>query len=284
MEETAPNHNIHCSNEYGTLKKVVVTPPSYMEITEPINETQKYYKESNIDKERAEQEHKQFIQLLEENGVEVLEVPAASQLPEQVFTRDIAFAIGRRLILASMGEHVRQEETDIVKEWFSSHSIPYESPPSGSIEGGDVLLDEDTIWLGQGRRTSSQAAEDLKKRFPDYSVEPIPITEDILHLDCVFSILDKETAIIYPPAFSDEGLRKIKDRFRTIISVSEEERFHMGPNVLSLGNNTVVSLTIQERLNTDLREQGFHVLEHDFSEIIKSGGSFRCCTLPLLRD
>ncbi|AKG05463.1 hypothetical protein AAV35_012245 [Salimicrobium jeotgali] len=284
MEETAPHSRVSCTNEYGSLKKVIVTPPDYMKITEPINETQKHYKNSNINRERAAGEHAGFLDILRKNGVEVLELPAFPDLPEQVFTRDVAFAVGERLVLASMEEPVRQGESERLKEWLDMYSIPYESSPDGHIEGGDVLTDGDVIWVGRAKRTSSDAVKDLKKRFPGYSVEPLPLEEDILHLDCVLSILDQETAIVYPPAFSEGGLRKIKTRYPVTIPVTENERFYMGPNILSLGNRTVVSLPFQERMNNELRSLGFHVIEHDFSEIIKSGGSFRCCTLPLIRD
>ena len=37
-------------------------------------------------------------------------------------------------------------------------------------------------------------------------------------------------------------------------------------------------------VNKKMREFGFNVIEVDFSEIIKSGGSFRCCSMPVERD
>ncbi|SDJ78823.1 dimethylarginine dimethylaminohydrolase family protein [Salimicrobium halophilum] len=282
MEDTIPDYNVGCTNEYGILKKAIVTPPSYMKITEAINETQKHYKDANIDREFALSQHRGFVRLLKENGVEVMELPAAPHLPEQVFTRDIAFVIGPHLVLGAMEESIRQGESAVLKQWLEFRSLPYEEPPEGSIEGGDVLVDGETIWIGRAKRTTTDAVEDLRRRFPEHRIEPLLLQEDILHLDCVFSILNEHTAIVYPPAFSEEGLRKIESRFETI-TVTDDERFYMGPNVLSLGNDTIVSLPLQKRLNSLLREKGFRVLEHDFSEIIKSGGSFRCCTLPLLR-
>lgn len=68
-----------------------------------------------------------------------------------------------------------------------------------------------------------------------------------------------------------------------MISVTDEEQFQMGPNVLSIGDGKVISLPQNERLNNVLESEGYKVIRVDLSEIIKSGGSFRCCTLPLQR-
>lgn len=39
---------IHCQSEYGTLQKVVLCEPQYMEIKEVINDVQKKYINDNI--------------------------------------------------------------------------------------------------------------------------------------------------------------------------------------------------------------------------------------------
>jgi len=63
----------------------------------------------------------------------------------------------------------------------------------------------------------------------------------------------------------------------------DSEQFTMGTNVLSIGHNRVFSLPINQGVNDQLRQHGYKVLEVDFSEIIKSGGSFRCCSMPIER-
>jgi N-dimethylarginine dimethylaminohydrolase len=57
----------------------------------------------------------------------------------------------------------------------------------------------------------------------------------------------------------------------------------MGVNVLSLGNKKIISLPQNAEVNHQLSKRGYDVIKIDFSEIIKSGGSFRCCTLPIKR-
>ncbi|MFD6004940.1 arginine deiminase family protein [Bacillus subtilis] len=45
----------------------------------------------------------------------------------------------------------------------------------------------------------------------------------------------------------------------------------------------MISLPGNRHVNQQLSKRGYHIIEIDLSEIIKSGGSFRCCTMPLIR-
>ncbi len=282
MNGVAVDQTIQCGTEFTSLKNVLVVKPSFMRITEIINETQKHYENSNINISLALQQHEEFVKVLKDHNVNVLELSADPQLPEQVFTRDIGFTIQDELYIASMSESVRQPEINTLKVFLEDNSITYKEGLPGSIEGGDVVMNGSTIWVGNSGRTSQVAIQELQKRLPSYNVQPLSLRNDILHLDCVFNIISKDIALVYPPAFTKADMRKLEARFQ-LIHVSDEEQFRMGPNVLSIGNRKIVSLSQNKRLNRILTSLGFRVLPVDFSEIIKSGGSFRCCTLPLER-
>lgn len=282
MVGIASENSIHCDTEYSPLKKVVVAKPSYMKITNIINETQKHYKNQNINVKTALQQHEYFVKILEDHQIEVIQLPSQPDLYEQVFTRDIGFTIDHQLFIGSMSEKVRKQETDVLRRWAGRNNIEVEEELPSSIEGGDIVLDGATVWVGETKRTSRQAIRELQSRLPDHQVVPVPLRGDILHLDCVFNMIDESTAILYPPAFTKNSMEAITARYK-VIEVTKKEQFTMGPNVLSIGNRKVISLPQNERLNTQLEKYGFHVIPVDLSEIIKSGGSFRCCTLPLKR-
>lgn len=283
MEGIATNQSTYCRSEYTALKKVIVAKPSYMKITEIINETQKHYKDTNIDIPLALEQHKAMIQTLKNHQIEVIELPAYPSLHEQVFTRDIGFVIGNQLFISSMSESVRQDETSVLRTWIKGNNIPYQDDLPNSIEGGDIILDGSTLWIGETNRTTKQAIQEIQHKLPSYSVQSLLLEESILHLDCVFNIIDEETALLYPPAFTKQGLESIAAHY-DIIKVNDREQFQMGPNVLPLGDGKIISLPQNERLNKAMEAKGFTVIRIEFSEIIKSGGSFRCCTLPLKRS
>ncbi len=277
-----PNSKTHCANEYGKLKKVVVVSPENMQINEIINETQKHFLNDNINIDKAVLQHKQFVDTLEKNGSEVIHLPASPEYNEQVFTRDIGFTIHDQFFVASMNTEVRRGEVETLKTWLKEGEIPYRELLH-SIEGGDVLVDEENIWIGVSGRTNQLAIQSLRNQLPQYTVHEMPLREDILHLDCVFTIISSDWALVYPPAFSKEDLKTIKRHYHTI-TVTDREQFQMGPNVLAIGDGKIISLIQNEALNERIRAEGFQVIELDLSEIIKSGGSFRCCTLPLIRE
>ena len=282
MRGITSTQKINCRTEYATLKKAVVVKPSFMKITQVINETQKHYKNTNIDTTLAVKQHRHFLKVMRSHGIEVTELSPNPHLNEHVFTRDTAFVIDDQLFVASMNEEVRQGETEQLKEWLHEQSVPFQKGLEGSIEGGDVIIDGDTIWVGLSGRTTFDAVKDLQRRLPSYNVRPLRLKDDILHLDYVFNILSEDTALVYSDAFTKKDLRKLHSNYH-VISVTDEEQFQMGPNVLSIGDGKVISLPQNERLNNVLESEGYKVIRVDLSEIIKYGGSFRCCTLPLQR-
>ncbi|WP_241657204.1 dimethylarginine dimethylaminohydrolase family protein [Halobacillus salinus] len=282
MKDAIERKTIHCTSEYGTLKSVIVAPPTFMRIESIMNETQKHFKNENIDQQRATEQHNIFTETLQKNGAEVIELPANPELNEQVFTRDIGFTIDDLLFIGAMDEPLRKQEPLLLKAWCEDYGIPFHESENGSIEGGDVLLDGERVWIGVSSRTTEQAIDALRSELPDKQIEGISLRDGVLHLDCALNILSDSWALIYPPAFSTADIKRIQSRFN-LIPMTRAEYFNLGPNVLSIGNQTVISLKQNKRINQELANQGFHVIGIDFSEIIKSGGSFRCCSLPLHR-
>jgi N-dimethylarginine dimethylaminohydrolase len=74
----------------------------------------------------------------------------------------------------------------------------------------------------------------------------------------------------------------VRDTYE-LVEVTREEQQMLGTNVLSLDPWTVISQPTSQRINAEMRERGIEVIEVPYSEPPKTGGSFRCCTLPLHR-
>jgi N-dimethylarginine dimethylaminohydrolase len=271
-----------CNTEYDTLRRVILCQPKFMAIDEVINDVQKKYEDENINVGLAMKQHKEFEELLKEHGVEVIKLPSSEKFPEQVFTRDIGFTVGEDVFVAEMASDIRKGEEEALEEWLDDEDIMFQTT-TNRVEGGDVIVDRGTLFVGISSRTSIEAAEKLKDDLPDYTIIPVPFDEKYLHLDCVFNILSPEVGLIFKKAFDP----RIVDMFSTtykLIEVSEEEQFTMGTNVLSIGDKKVFSLPQNKNVNAQIRAHGFEVIEVDFSEIIKSGGSFRCCSMPVNRE
>lgn len=276
---TAP----HCTSEYAALKKVLVCSPQYMKIKEIINETQKHYVKENIDTAKAMDQHASFVAAMREENIDVISLPGQPACNEQVFTRDIGFTIGSGIFTAKMASPVRQGEERVFKSWLDGQALPYTSLTAAPIEGGDILIDTDTIFAGISSRTSIKAVSQLRSLIEDFAVRPVRFKAEYLHLDCVFNIISADEALIYPEAVHKDDLAMLASRYR-LIEVPKDEQFTLATNVLSIGDKKILSLPVNKKTNMALRKRGYQVIETDISEIIKSGGSFRCCTMPVNRE
>ena len=284
MENTTEeNKKMSCFTEYDVLKRVILCQPEYMTIREMINETQKYFKNEGIHIEKALEQHNELINTLRNNDIDVILLPYHKKYPEQVFTRDIGFTLGETIFVADMASEVRKGEDNVLKQWLEDEGISYYNIIGDQIEGGDVIIDRDTIYIGLSNRTNQEAIDHLQELLnKQFEVITIDFQEKFLHLDCVFNIISPKVALIYPNALNKKDIDLFKTRYH-LIEVSEKEQFTLGTNVLSIGNNRILSLPVNKEVNQQLRQHQFEVIEVDITEIIKSGGSFRCCTLPILR-
>jgi len=274
---------VHCSNEYGTLKKVILASPTYMDIKEPINAIQKQHIGKKFNRKIAEKQHGDFVEKLKANGVEPILLSTESKYHEQVFTRDVGFTLGDHVFVSQMARKVRQGEENCLISYLEAQQMPFTKMKDNMIEGGDVIIDGKTIYVGISNRTNEQAITHLQSLLPTYEVMAVPFTDTYLHLDCVFNILSPTEGLIFPGEFHHDKERLLRNRY-DFIEVSKEEQATLGVNVLSIGNKKVFSLPMNEGVNKELQKRGYEVIEVDYSEIIKSGGSFRCCTLPLVRE
>ncbi|WEV83061.1 dimethylarginine dimethylaminohydrolase family protein [Bacillus velezensis] len=271
-----------CRSEFDALQTVILCRPEHMAIKDIINGTQKHFKQENINIPVALKQHSEFIDILRSHQIEVVLLPADPALPEQVFTRDIGFVLGETAFVSNMAASVRQGEETVFQDLLDNKKIPYTRLKKANIEGGDILIADGTVYAGLSKRTDKAAVRELQEALPEMTVVPIPLKEDFLHLDCVFNMISETEALYCKNGLRQKEIDLLAERFE-MIEVPEEEQFTLGPNILSIGNQTIISLPQHRHTNRELRKRGYTVIETEFSEIIKSGGSFRCSTLPLVR-
>src|SRR3954452_21908388 len=260
MENTTEeNKKMSCFTEYDVLKRVILCQPEYMTIREMINETRKYFKNEGIHIEKALEQHNELINTLRNNDIDVILLPYHKKYPEQVFTRDIGFTLGETIFVADMASEVRKGEDNVFKQWLEDEGISYYNIIGDQIEGGDVIIDRDTIYIGLSNRTNQEAIDHLQKLLnKQFDVIAIDFPEKFLHLDCVFNVVSPDIALIYPKAMKKEHIERFRSRYE-LIEVSDEEQFTLGTNVLGLGNKRVLSLPVNKEVNEQLRKRNFEV-------------------------
>lgn len=246
-----------------------------------------------------------FLAVLKKYDVDVYR-PAPVKNCNQVFSRDVGFVIDDKIIVSNIIPD-RQEEIDAYEEIYRQihYKQIYNLPESVHVEGGDVVLYKDYIFLGQydfpdyrqvkTARTNRLALDYLKMIFPEKTIIPLNLLKSdtdpyqgILHLDCTFMPVGRDKAIIYKKGFMNpRDADHLIDIFgkENVFEITTEEMYFMNSNVFSISEDVVVTEEHFTRLNKHLREKwGMTVETVPYREISKMGGLLRCSTLPLRRD
>jgi len=229
--------------------------------------------------------------ILKSLGIEVLE-PQNLSRKKQIFTRDIGFVIDDKFVVANMKEPIRADEIDGIQHILKL--IPegqiLRLSKEATIEGGDVIVHNEHVFVGISYRTNWAGYEFIKQSFPKMNVHALPlvVTDDpatnILHLDCTFQPVGKDCAIIYEEGFL-ETPKVIMNQFpeEKLIRVSQKEKEMMFPNIFSVGPQDVIIEKSFTRLINELENRGINCHQVKYSETSKLSGLLRCSTLPLLR-
>ncbi|MCP5095003.1 MAG: hypothetical protein GY943_05590 [Chloroflexi bacterium] len=285
--------NIHVTSETQQLRSVIIGYPDNFLQVEPeiINETQKkyYFGAERPLRQNVVRELNGLRHTLQAHGVEVLQPEPLPGIPDQLMTRDIGVVVDDTFVVTRMASQSRRDEWLGINKHLDRIGTKrvIKVPDEIVLEGGDVIVDKGQIFVGISQRSTNAAHRYLAEKFPQFNVIPVPLKpisdgEDVLHLDCAFVPVGDHQALIYP-----NGMIKIPDEIRAnyeLIEVNQTEQQRLATNVLSIAPDTVISRPQSGRVNRLMRRRGLRVIELPFNEPPKTGGSFRCCSLPLLRQ
>ena len=302
---------LHIQNETSRLREVILGLPQSNGPTPSLEQTfdSKSY-ESVLngiypDEEDIVHEMGAFENVLLKYGVKVYR-PELVENCNQIFSRDVGFVIDDKIIVSNIIPD-RQEEIDAYWRIYGQihYKHIYNLPETVHVEGGDVVLYNDYIFLGQydfpdyhevkTARTNRLALDFLKMIFPNKTIIPLNLRksdtdpyEGILHLDCTFMPVGRDKAIIYKPGFMNpRDADHLIEMFgaENVFTLTTEEMYYMNSNIFSISEDIVVTEEHFTRLNDHLRNVwGMTVETVPYREISKMGGLLRCSTLPLRRD
>jgi arginine deiminase len=143
-------------------------------------------------------------------------------LPNLFFTRDAAMVVNRGVVIGAMKYAVRWSEELLMKALFRYHPLlgnegfiydgSDEYRSDFTIEGGDVLiLRPDVAIVGLSERSSPAAiellVEGLRSRagIEHLVIVVLPTESPAIHLDMIFTMVDREHCVVYPPYFFGPG-------------------------------------------------------------------------------
>ena len=231
------------------------------------------------------------------------------------FTRDIAMVVNDRIMSGRMANRVRERESLIMEAIFTHHPLwatppwtpepqDYPTPASSriTIEGGDFLVARDDVFIiGTGVRTSTQGIDFFISKIcaatPETRhiiVQELPAApESFIHLDMIFTLLDRDACMVYEPVVfelnryktihieTDNGrVRKIEPEANILTAlkklgmdlepitcggksdrwVQEREQWHSGANFFAFAPGMVIGYARNIHTLSELNRYGFEII------------------------
>ncbi len=255
------------------------------------------------------------IGLLRGRGIVVHQVPPFDRTEEaylaalsqhvaiQAFPRDPILVIGNRLIETAMYGPYRRKERFAIRRGLADRltasgtaivSLPepipgpegsHGFPPGAYLEGGDVFLLGQDIYVGlTGNASSIEGVRSLQAILgPGYRVHPIRLSPKFLHLDCVLSTPRPGLALVCKEGFVD-GLPSFLSGWNLIDISADDAEQKLATNVLVLDENTVLVASETPTVAEALSRAGQQVITAPFAAVFMWGGAFRCWHHPLIRE
>jgi len=229
-------------------------------------------------------------------------------LPNLFFTRDAAMVLGERALIGSMKYTARWTEEILMKVLFTYHprlrnrGLIYDGSEERragyTIEGGDLhILRQDLVLMGLSQRSSPGAfdtiAENLVKEagVRDILVVVLPFDRSMIHLDMIFTMVDRNHCVIFPPSFvgpdrcavlhyraGKKGMREVPDLFAALRDLDfplepifcggsrrtfqEREQWSSGCNFVAVRPGLVLGYSRNEHTSRELESKaGYRVVD-----------------------
>jgi N-dimethylarginine dimethylaminohydrolase len=214
-------------------------------------------------------------------GHEVELIDPVPGLPDMVFAANGATVVDGKVLVARFRHPQRTDEARAYLEWFGRGDWSEVRQAEYVNEGeGDFLFAGGEILAGTGFRSDPRAHDEVREFFGRPVVSLTLVDPRWYHLDTALAVLGDGHVMYYPAAFSAQSRALLSERFPDALLAGEADAAVFGLNALSDGRNVVLPRQAVG-LATQLREHGYTPVGADLTEMLKAGGSVKCCTLEL---
>jgi dimethylargininase len=227
-----------------------------------------------IDVELARLQHGTYCRMLQKHGLRLVWVERDDHLADSCFVEDTAVILGERAVICNMSVKSRATEVvDVAKTLKRFKQLHYIRPPA-TIDGGDVLKTEDTVFIGLSARTNIEAVNQIREISRDLGLEVVPLkVRNILHLKSACTYLGDNCVILSRGNFKTDKLSSLR---KVIVPKGEE----YAADCLAV-NKTVLMAKGHPKTKKLLGNEGFRVEELNVSEFRKGDGALTCLSIIL---
>ncbi|MGA5541169.1 dimethylargininase [Mycobacterium sp. NPDC051198] len=287
MSETAPASGVAAPTRTAvppartaTNRHYAMTAPQYFTVEYAINPWMDTA--TPVDTALALSQWETLRRVYADLGHTVDLVTPRAGLPDMVYAANGGFLIGDTAVVARFAYPQRTGEADAYAEWMTAAGYRTVFTDHVNEGQGDLLLVGSTLLAGYGFRTDPRAHAEIAAATGLEAISLELVDPRFYHLDTALAVLDDSTIAYHPPAFSAEARKRLTELFGDAIEVGSADAFVLGLNVVSDGRHVVMPAAATGFAD-QLRRTGFEPIGVDLSELLKGGGSVKCCTLERYR-
>jgi dimethylargininase len=231
-----------------------------------------YQERVAIDPERARAQHHTYEKTLQAMGCTIVALAEEPELPDSIFVEDVAVVLDELAMITRPGAASRRPETKSVAALLQSYRELFYMQFPGTLDGGDVLRVDQTIYVGVSRRSNRSGIEQLASATAPWGYRVVPVAVgECLHLKSAVTQVGRSLILI--------NRRLVEVNYFSgmdFIDVAEEEP--LGANALLIGDQVIYSAAYP-RTRDRLEEKGIMVKSVDVPEVEKAEGAVTCCSL-----
>jgi dimethylargininase len=222
-----------------------------------------------LDYERAREEHEQYRALLRELGCEVISLAADDAHPDCVFIEDTAIVLDDVAVITRPGAESRRGEVDVVANELVRFRPLARIEAPATIDGGDVLVLDDRIYVGLSSRTNEAALVQLQ-RATQREVIGVSMS-GALHLKTAITRVSHDAFLVNREWVDVAPFAKWK-----LIEVDRDEPF--GANAVLIGDVVIYPRALT-KTRAKLEAHSLDVRTVNAGELAKVEGGVTCCSL-----
>jgi N-dimethylarginine dimethylaminohydrolase len=260
------------------IRHYAMTPPRFFAVDYAINP---WMDTTNpVDRDVAIAQWRHLHDVYRQLGHNVDLVEPVPGLPDMVYAANGGLILDGTAVVARFKYPQRQHESEAYAEWLRSHGYRPVQTRHVNEGQGDLLPVGDDILAGFGFRTDLRAHGEIAGIFDRRVISLELVDPRFYHLDTALTVLDDTTIAYYPPAFTYVSRAHLETLFPDAIVVDSADAYAFGLNAVSDGRH-VVHPAAAVGFARQLADAGFEPIGVDMPELLKGGGSVKCCTLEV---
>jgi N-dimethylarginine dimethylaminohydrolase len=260
------------------LRHYAMTAPAHFTVEYAINPWMDT--STPVDTRLAVHQWEHLLDVYRSLGHTVELVEPVAGLPDMVYAANGGLIVDGRAVVARFAYPQRAGEAIAYARWMTDHGFETLHTKHVNEGQGDLLVVGSMVLAGYGFRTDPRAHDEVARLIGRPVVSLELVDPRFYHLDTALAVLDDNTIAYYPPAFSSDSRARLTDVFPDAIEVATADAYVLGLNAVSDGLH-VVHPAAATGFAKQLADAGFGPIGVDLSELLKGGGSVKCCTLEV---